>query len=37
MIDTFNHDAEIAGLDLRLKANTSLMKDRATAEQEVKK
>ena len=36
MIDTFNHDAEIAGLDLRLRANTSLMKDRATAEQEVK-
>lgn len=35
MIDTFNHDAEIAGLDLRLRANTSLMKDRATVEQEV--
>ena len=28
LIDTFNHDAEIAGLDIRLVGNTSLTEDR---------
>ena len=41
LIDTFNHDAEIGGLSIRLKANTSLIEDRELAikeqEQENKK
>ena len=28
LIDKFNHDAEIAGLDIRLVGNTSLTEDR---------
>jgi len=28
MVDTFNHDSEVGGLSIRLKANTSLMEDR---------
>ena len=31
LIDTFNHDAEIGGLSIRLKANTSLIEDRELA------
>lgn len=39
LIDTFNHDAEIGGLSIRLKANTSLIEDRELAikEQEQEK
>lgn len=41
LIDTFNHDAEIGGLSIRLKANTSLIEDRELAikeqEQEIEK
>ena len=28
LIDTFNHDAEVGGLDIRLEYNTALMEDR---------
>ena len=31
LIDTFNHDAKIGGLSIRLKANTSLIEDRELA------
>lgn len=36
LIDTFNHDAEIGGLSIRLKANTSLIEDRELAIKEQK-
>lgn len=37
LIDTFNHDAEVAGLDIRLQGNTSLIEDRTIELSELNK
>lgn len=37
LIDTFNHDAEVGGLDIRLEYNTALMEDRELEVEEVEK
>ena len=36
LIDTFNYDAEYGGIPIRLKANTSLMKENEILEKEEK-